>query len=72
MLDSVLVVLVHASVAHPMVGRSPGRLRKPMHLWRWLLSSCFLSLFSAHGEGVITLALLGSLYTLPREEAYWF
>ena len=32
----------------------------------------FLSLSSAHGEGVITLALLASLYTLPRKEANRF
>jgi len=33
---------------------------------------CVGTLFSAHGEGVITLALLASLHTLPREEANWF
>ena len=32
----------------------------------------FLSLSSVHGEGVITLALLASLYTLPRKEANRF
>ncbi len=69
--DDIRTVL-YASVAHPMVGRSPDRFRKPMHLCRWLLSSCFLSLFSAQGEGVITLALLASLYTLPCKEAKRF